>query len=227
MEAHRLRVAEHRGGKLYELPSPVVVDGSELTVGRLADVVIAADPADDRVSRVALHITLSPEGWLVRMTNRNGVVVRPWGQPSWKASSLELLPAARVALRVLGSPNRAHWVLLEDDDRLGAEGPDSLRRTIATELEVPVRPLTKAQVEVLGCLFGGLLAWPPWLEAEPLQLKQVARRVGISVSAVQARLSEVRAKASALGLVRQVPLSDPEYLYVLVRAGYLRPADLA
>jgi hypothetical protein len=48
----------------------------------------------------------------------------------------------------------------------------------------------------------------------------------VSASAVQARLTEIRAKATALGLARQVPLSDPEYVYVLVRAGYLRPSSV-
>ena len=131
-----------------------------------------------------------------------------------------MLVGDRIGLRVLGNHRRQHWVLMEQEletrpaDRIG-------RRTLATELGTSVRPLTLAQLEVVDLLFGEVLAWPPRLDAGVAQLKQVARRAGVSVSAVQARLTEVRSKAEALGLTRQVPLADPEYVYVIARAGFL------
>jgi hypothetical protein len=72
-------------------------------------------------------------------------------------------------------------------------------------------------------VFAELLAWPPRQGAEPLLLKQAASRIGISVSGVQDRLKAARARALRLGLHREVALTDPSYLYVLVRGGYLDP----
>lgn len=192
-----------------------------LSIGREAAVELGVRPLDRRVSREAVEVTPTTDGWLVRCINRNGVLVHPWGLPSWMAQPRELLTAPRVALRVLGTSKLHHWIMLEDDG-LGERSAEG-RGSVLTDSELPVRPLTRAQVDVVRALFRELLAWPPMVPSEPKQLKQVAREIGISLSGVQARLSEVRAKAESLGLSRRVPLADPEYLYVLVRAGYLRP----
>ncbi|MFR9802577.1 hypothetical protein ACL02T_09780 [Pseudonocardia sp. RS010] len=40
---------------------------------------------------------------------------------------------------------------------------------------------------------------------------------------MQERLKKVREKAIQLGLHRACGLTDPEYVYVLVRAGFLAP----
>jgi hypothetical protein len=83
--------------------------------------------------------------------------------------------------------------------------------------------LTVAQEMAVRTLFAELLAWPPLVPATPLQLKQVASRLGARPESIQRRLEEVRRKALGLGLARTGLLTDPEYLYVLVRAGYLAP----
>ncbi|MBK6872949.1 MAG: hypothetical protein IPJ14_14935 [Kineosporiaceae bacterium] len=192
-----------------------------LAIGREAPVPLGVEPLDRRISRVAVEVTRTDDGWLVRSVNRNGVVVHPWGMPSYLARPREVLSGSRVALRILGTGDARYWVLLEHD------GPDdeqaSARTSVLTDVDPTVRPLTKAQRDVVTALFCDLLSWPPVVPSEPRQLKQVARQIGISVSGVQARLHEVRAKAESLGLSRRVPLADPEYLYVLVRAGYLQP----
>lgn len=198
--------------------------GERLVAGREADLPVGAEPEDRRVSRVALAISCAPAGWEVVAQNRNGVVVHPWALPAWRARAGEVLADARVALRVLGAGELRHWVLLEDDARLQAALPGAGPDSLWTEVDTPARPLTPPQTEVLAVLFADLFAWPPVVGAEPRQLKQVARAVGVSLSGVQARLAEVRGKAARLGLAREVPLTDPEYVYVLVRAGYLSPA---
>ncbi len=220
-------VAEHDGRTLRLLSTHRPVPAVTLTVGREAEIFLASEPPDHRVSRVAVRVTWLAGEWTVEATNRNGVIVHPWGQPAYPAKEREVLVGDRIGLRVLGNDRRQHWVLMEQEletrpaDRIG-------RRTLATELGTSVRPLTLAQLEVVDLLFGEVLAWPPRLDAGVAQLKQVARRAGVSVSAVQARLTEVRSKAEALGLTRQVPLADPEYVYVIARAGFLpRPPGVA
>jgi len=86
------------------------------------------------------------------------------------------------------------------------------------------RPLTPAEKAALQAVFEPHLAWPPRVTpAEPLQLKQAARRLDITASAVKVRLEGARAKAELLGLERPAGVTDPAYLYVLVAAKYLRP----
>lgn len=70
-------------------------------------------------------------------------------------------------------------------------------------------------------MFADFLAWPPVLNPEVTSLRVAARALGISESGVQERLTKARDKANALGLQRKVGLPDPEYVYTLVRAGYL------
>ena len=92
-----------------------------------------------------------------------------------------------------------------------------------TETEGRPKPLTVAQEQAVRSLFRPLLAWPPRLGSAPLQIKQVARELGASKESIQRRLEEVRKKAVAVGLSRLGTLTDPEYLYVLVRAGLMSP----
>jgi hypothetical protein len=67
------------------------------------------------------------------------------------------------------------------------------------------------------------MQWPPNEQAEPMLLKQAAARLGLSVSGLQDRLKSALARALALGLDRPVALTDPTYLHVLARAGYIHP----
>lgn len=219
MTGRRLIVAERRAGAYASQLSLEATPGLRLTLGREAEIAIATHPPDERVSRSAATIECTEAGWTVAIHNRNGALLHPWGLPAWQARDREYLTDRRVALRILGDPGREHWILLEND-ALPATVAAAGGLTVRTD---PVRPLTPAQLEVLFAVFGDLLAWPPRSSAAPGQLKQAARALGVSVSAVQDRLRGVAGKAAALGLSREVELTDPEYLHVLVRAGYLRP----
>ena len=221
MGSGTLIVAEEDASGLQIFTSLDVPARDEVSVGREGRLRIGAGVPDSRVSREAATVSRTQDGWRVQSSNRNGVIVHPWAQPARVARPVELLAHEYVALRIVGHTDRRHWLLMEDSN----SNPPAPMPTLRTELRTPPRPLTAPQVEVLECLFGKLLAWPPIMGCEPLQLKQVARQIGVSMSAVQARLVEARAKAEGLGLSRQVPLTDPEYLYVLVGAQYFRAHD--
>ncbi len=121
-----------------------------------------------------------------------------------------------------------HWVLLEfDNPVLPPEGSrrafpeDDDGQAPTTVYAFKPRRLTCAEREALHIVFPAQLRWPPTDRAEPMLLKQAAARLGISVSAVQDRLKSALVRAVALGQDRIVSLTDPFYLYVLARAGYL------
>lgn len=229
MADRRVVIAERERGCFRVVSSHPIRPGDTVAIGRESPTLLGADPPDPQVSRLAVTVTCLLRGWTVEATNRNGTLVHPWGLPAWQTRTVEALTDARVALRVLGDAAREHWVLLEDDS--GGEDTGALStRTIETAATVRaqvVRPLTPAQLQAVALVFADLVAWPPVASGSPRQLKQVARALGLSVSAVQERLKAVVAKAVSLGLSREVDVTDPEYVYVLVRAGYLRPALVA
>lgn len=225
MSARHLITAERDRRSFRTLHTRAMAEGDRLTIGRDAELALGGEHPDPRVSRVAVAVTAADAGWLIESSNRNGTLIHPWGLPAWRARPTETCADLRVAVRVLGGAEREHWVLLEDDktDQTPVE-----TATLGTELAIAVRPLTPAQLQAVVLLFADQLAWPPVATAVPRQLKQVARTLGLSVSAIQERLKAVVAKAQSLGLSREVELTDPEYLYVLVRAGYLpTPPSLA
>jgi hypothetical protein len=196
-----------------------------VTVGRDGQVALGVDLPDAGISRVALTVRATPDGWSITNTSRNGVVVHPWGLAPNRAGSTTRLRWPLVAVRVLGGdPEARHWVLLECDAFLGDRaGPGTGRGT--TLRAAPPKPLTPGELEAISVVFGQhALAWPPPATPnEPLQLKQAARLLDITASAVKFRLEGARAKAEALGLERQVRVTEPEYVHVLVAAGYLQP----
>ena len=194
----------------------------QVTVGRVGSVVVGVDVPDSGISRIVATITATPHGWTIRDTSRNGIVIHPWGLAPLRATTDVRLHWPLIGLRVLGAePDARHWVLLECD-RYTIDGSDP-NQPVGTTLQAdPPRPLTPAEQEALTTVFEALLAWPPPLiPAEPLQLKQAGRRLGVSASAVKVRLEGARAKAELLGLDRQVGVTDPTYLHVLAAAGYL------
>jgi hypothetical protein len=222
MPEHLLRTVERTPDGFAVRHDHKLTIGESVTVGREADLPLASDPADTRVSRQAVTLTPTERGWSVTITNKNGILVQPWGLPAWRARPEELLTDTHVGLRVLGEPAREHWILLQTtwsptEDLTNA--PDPV--TLSTIRSVAVRPITTPQLEAVVLLFDEVLAWPPRPSAAPGQLKQVARQLGLSVSAVQERLKPVIARAVALGLSRDVEVTDPEYVHVLLRAGYL------
>ena len=195
-----------------------------VVIGREGEIGIGIDPFDPKVSRQALTVTATGDAWHIQVTNRHGAARQLWGQPALPSRPVETISWPRIGLRVNGDPELRHWVLL-DDPALGVAGLQTCQPSQRTEsVDRPPR-LTAAQQEAIRALFADVLAWPPRVPATPLQLKQVASRLGIRREAVQRRLEEARRKAISLGLGRVVPLTDPEYLYVLVSAGYLQPSD--
>jgi hypothetical protein len=195
-----------------------------ITIGRDGRVLLGVDVPDAGISRIALTVTATAEGWSIVNSSRNGVVVHPWGLAPVRAGTSTQLRWPLVGVRVLGGePGARHWVLLENDAYL-RESTEPGHRRGTTVRATPPKALTPAERSALDVVFGSVLSWPPpSTPADPLQLKQAARVLGVSASAVKVRLEGARAKAEALGLERQVRVTDPDYLHVLVAAGYLPP----
>lgn len=196
-----------------------------LVVGREGDLPLGVDPEDNGISRVALTVSATKNGWRIDVGNRGGARLHPWGLAAGPAQPHQSLDWPLIGVRVLcPTAGHQHWVLLES--RLPGDGdPPMLKEAggMVTSTADPPKSLTPAEVEALWLVFADFLAWPPRVSATPLQLKQASRRLGVSDSAVQVRLNGAVAKARRLGLDRPVRLTDPDYLYVLVGAGYVAP----
>lgn len=199
-----------------------------MTAGRHGDLPIGVEPEDAGVSRIAVKVAVDDDGWVIHPTNANGVVVCPWGQPArWADLNRDLgIRWPMVGLRLVGTETElAHWVLLENpafsiDLQLGRQ--DSTNTAIAR----PPTPLTDPQHAAVRAIFGQHLSWPPVPGPAPATLQAAASRLGVSHAAVYQRLEAVRERAYQFGSPQQVGVSDPEYVYALVRAGHLRPPDL-
>ncbi|MDT7561787.1 MAG: hypothetical protein QOG76_411 [Pseudonocardiales bacterium] len=199
--------------------------GQTLEIGREGELALGVSVPSGAVSRNAVAITVNQHGWEVTIGNRNGAVLHPWGQAPELAAPRGTVNWPLVAVRMLpDSAVSQHWVLIEADDLpvtpAGAVAAATLTQTDRVE---PPGRLPPAERQALLTVFGAQLSWPPAHPAEPLLLKQAASREGISISGMQDRLKSALARAMRLGQSRVVPLTDPSYLYVLVRAGYLDP----
>jgi hypothetical protein len=194
-----------------------------VTVGRAGQVSLGVGVLDSGISRVVATVAATPDGWTIHDTSRNGIVLHPWGLAPVRATAANRLRWPLIGLRVLGTePDARHWLLLECH-RYPVDGAASTRSASTTVRSDPPRALTTAEQEALHTVFESTLAWPPPVApAEPLQLKQAGRRLGVTASAVKVRLEGARAKAELLGLEHQVGVTDPTYLHVLVAAGYVR-----
>lgn len=232
MGAQRWVLAYEIDGDRSCVPVGRLIDlGQSLLVGRHGDLPLGVEVYDRGVSREAAVITAADHGWDVRISNTNGAVIHPWGQAPILAAERNFLTWPLIGIRFLtGSgpgveEKMQHWVLLESDTiavtpsgaRTGGPGA-----TTTSKGDRP-RPLSAAQDDALRRVFAPQLAWPPVQPAVPRQLKQVGRALGITEGAVQQRLAPVQGRALRLGLHREVQLTDPEYLYLLVRAGYIDP----
>ena len=203
--------------------------GQSLLVGREGDLPLGIEIYDRGVSRRAALVTATEQGWQVEVLNSNGAVLHPWGQGPTLAGRYINLMWPRTGIRILNGAKPGetdklqHWLLLESDmidvTPVGARAPANA--TTSTYQATPPTPLTVGQLEALQVVFADQLQWPPVQPAAPLLLRTAARRLGIGESGVQERLSKAHARALKLGLHRPVGLTEPEYLYILVRAGYL------
>ena len=197
--------------------------GRGVVAGREGELALGADPLDRGVSRRAVVVTLLDDGWHLEVPNANGAVIHPCGLAPYPARPTDVVRWPRVGIRVLnGDDSTVRWVLLESDaDALRPHGRTADPSRLTDVAKTP-RALSPRQMEALRTVFATQLAWPPQL-GSPLQLKQAARRLGVSDSAVQNLLTDARDRATSLGLVHAVGLTHPEYLHVLVAAGYVRP----
>lgn len=218
----RVVVLEGPDGGCRVTAHRAVRPGDRLDLGREGD--LPTGLANSSISRVAVTATATEHGWDLRIGNRNGAVVHPWAQAPELAAPATSTAWPLLALRLLpDSPTSRHWILFEAADLPVTPAGPGPTRTTRTDRAARPGELPAGEREALHTVFGGLLAWPPQVAAEPLLLKQAAGRLGISISAVQARLDSARGRARRLGLAHDVGLTDPTYLYLLVRAGYLDP----
>lgn len=218
----RIRVVDTANGQ-ESASEPVLVERDvDLVVGREGDVALGVVPSDLGVSRRALTVSVTAKGWRIEPTNSNGIVLQPWGQaPSWLDIGRPLeISWPSVGLRIVGSrPDVQHWVLLEAGTG-SPRGPG----TSSTQTESPdPKPLTDAQSAAVAAVFAQHLAWPPVAGAVPQTLDAAARRLGVSTAAVYQRLEAARARAYLLGSHPQSSVIEPDYIYVLVRNGFIEP----
>jgi len=200
--------------------------GQACIVGKEADLAIGVEPPDPGVSRRALAIAASADGWRLTIHNRNGAVVHLWGQaPSWADPGSELvLSWPRIGVRVIGSDRTIeHWVLFESDRYVIAGSVPASRPPGPTRQPPIPRTLTATQAAAVRTVFREFLAWPPISGPLPMPLAAAGNRLGVSATAVSERLVRVQERAHALGLHHQTGVSDPSYVYLLVRHGYIDP----
>ncbi|MGD9529241.1 hypothetical protein [Pseudonocardia sp.] len=205
--------------------------GQSLRAGRHGDLPVGVELDDRGISRNAATVTATETGWAVEITNTHGAVVHPWAQAPFPAAGHQTLSWPRVAIRLLNgaapggeAAGHRHWLLLEADGiPVEADGPRRTANTTSRTAEAERPPeLTPSQHEALALVFAEYLQWWP-IRPDPAvrKLYTVAHRLKISETGVKARLSNAREKAQRLGLHRTVGLTDPEYLFTLVRAGFL------
>jgi hypothetical protein len=197
--------------------------GESLLLGREGDVAVGVDVDDPGVSRRAAVVTATGDGWDLRVTNRNGAVLHPWGQAAVLARPREVLGWPLVGLRIRGADDALdHWVLLEAVDvPVAAAGALHRGRGPTTAAARPAAPLTGAQLAAVRSVFAEFLAWPPVRSPQAAPLRRTARALGISEAGVKDRLQHARRRAVALGLSGPDSVVDPGYVHVLVRAGLL------
>ena len=137
--------------------------GQQVTVGRAGHVVVGVDVPDSGISRIVATITAMPQGWTIKDTSRNGIIIHPWGLAPLRATTDVRLHWPLIGLRVLGAePDARHWLLLECD-RYAIDAAD-LKQAVGTTLQAdPPRPLTPAEQQAVATVFEAILAWPPSL----------------------------------------------------------------
>lgn len=198
--------------------------GSTVSVGRQGDLSFQAEPVDEGVSRRALSITSAAHGWLLEFTNRNGTELRPWAQAAeWPAyGEKRLVRWPRVGVRILGfDTDREWWVLLEADDLTSSYKGEADERTVETKVETPPRALTIPQMAAVQAIFADHFAWPPCAQPQERSLEAAGARLSVGPSAIRERLVPVQDRARRLGFRSEVGITDPTYIFHLVRHGYI------
>ena len=221
---------DRNGDQVGPRTSVVVPVGETVEIGREGDLQIADHPEDLSVSRIAVGLrTLSAGAVELSVSNRNGVVVHPWGSRSryLAPGPDKQVLAGKVGVRVISGTTLdrpdapVYWVLVEARGEPTARIP--LQRSAVTVQNPRPVDLTEAQLAAVTLIFQEHLAWPPLPAPQALTIEAAARRLGVSPAAVIQRLEGVRKKAYALGLAQQYGVVDPEYVFALVAHGYLEP----
>lgn len=207
------------GARVHELEP-----NASISVGRDADLPIGVEPHDPGISRIALRVTASADGWRIAFTNRNGAMVHEWAQaPEWITYDEErLIRWPRVGIRLVGDVrDLEHWVLLETDAlRLPGDSPTS-DEVFETQVSTRPRELTPSQMLAVYAVFPEHLAWPPRVSPASRSLEAAAHRIGVTPSAIRERLRPVQDRARELGFPQTVGVTEPEYVYHLAAHGYL------
>ena len=226
MSAGRIVIRESAHGRALHVASKEVEVGETVTVGRAGGLGLGRTVRDRGISTTALIVTVEEAGWAVLNSNRNGVLLRPWGRPESRARSHLAVQLPLVALRVLGveEANR-HFVLLEHDLACWPAPMKPSQVPVDTrEASVPP-PLTAVELRTLRTVFASVLEWPPERD-EARQLREAARVLRIGHRAVRGRLETVKRKAEALGMTGVTGVTDPRLAFFLVSAGYVPPPVL-
>lgn len=194
-----------------------------VSIGRGGDLPIGIEPHDPGISRIALRVSVSLDGWRIAFTNRNGATLHEWAQaPEWIAYDEErLIRWPRVGVRLVGDVRDLdHWVLLETDAlRIGQPAADD--EVFETQVAARPRELTASQMLAVYAIFPEHLAWPPRVSPVSRSLEAAAHRIGVTPSAIRERLRPVQDRARELGFPQTVGVTDPEYVYHLAAHGFL------
>lgn len=202
--------------------------GATMTIGRGGDLTLGLDPHDPGISRIALSVTATPDGWRLSFTNRNGAMLHEWAQAAeWIAYNEErFVRWPRVGVRLVGDVrDLEHWILLETD-ALPLPGRSPQTDPVGDEVfetQVSTRPreLTPSQLLAVYAIFPEHLAWPPRVSPVSRSLEAAAHRIGVTPSAIRERLRPVQDRARELGFPQTVGVTEPEYVYHLAAHGYL------
>lgn len=223
-----LRTIDLERGAVRDSNQTSLTTDISVIVGREGELLIGVTPEDTGISRRALTITPTATGWSLLSSNSNGAVLHPWAQPAaWLDPGIAQLSVwPRIAVRLIGSrADLQHWVLLVGDHYEMLGGRDGATPTNTVTPRAPLA-LTTAQTEALRAVFGPHLQWPPVVGPLPTTLQAAARHLGISEAAIYQRLEAAQNRAYQLGSHRQYGVTEPDYVYVLARHGYLgRPGD--
>jgi len=217
-----LDVGRHRR---VSLKSVAISTGTPVTIGRDTELPVGIDPPDLGVSRRGVEVTAAADGWHVVIENRAGAFVHPWAQPPiWAPhGTVAVHRWPKIGIRLIGSDRTMeHWVLLESEAYpLPVQGRSASADFGPTRLPPTPKPLTAHQLAAVQGVFQEFLAWPPKSGPSPTTLATAATKLKISPAGVTERLARVQDRAYALGMHRQTGVSDPAYLYLLVRHGFI------
>jgi len=218
-------LARESGPTFSLVPTGVALGPEPVTAGRAGTVPLGVHLVDEGISRIAVTLTAGRSGWLIEIGNRNGAVLHPWGLAPQRALATQTVRWPLVAVRINGTEHdQQHFLLLENDAYTSDDGLSGEVPTAVTRQRNLPPPLAPAELQALQLTFRDFLVWPPpTTPPQAQQLKQVATRSGKSLSGVQDRLRSAMEKAIRLGLPSPTTLTNPDYLHVLVAAGYLLP----